>query len=97
VESLLDELGFPEALGRDPIDGHALEASEQGENTDFTQPELFFGSGATIARMRLANMRFSGVETMLPSLGYLDVVPKTHYGPRGALQLIESVLNGLLF
>jgi len=97
VESLLDELGFPEALGRDPIDGYALEASEQGESADFTQPELFFGSGATIARMRLANMRFSGVETMLPTLGYLDVVPKTHYGPRGALQLIESVLNGLLF
>ena len=87
LEALLGELGFADALGRDP----ASDASSG------TPPELFFGSGATIARMRLSGLRFSGVETMLPTLGYLDVVPKTHFGPRGALQLVESVLNGLLF
>ena len=80
--ALLEEAGFTDALGRDPVDA---------------APELFFGSGARIAQMRLAGLRFSGVETMLPSLGYLDVVPKTHFGPQGALQLVESVLNGLLF
>ena len=79
---LLDDAGFADALDRDP-----LEAA----------PELFFGSGSRIAQMRLAGLRFTGVETMLPSLGYLDVVPKTHLGPQGALQLVESVLNGLLF
>ncbi len=122
---LLDELGFADALGRDPIDGRSIGGVSHGGNlagedakasgcvatdggirdaecldgpdVDFTPPELFFGSGATIGRMRLAGLRFSGVETMLPSLGYLDVVPKTHYGPRGALQLVESVLNGLVF
>ena len=146
---VLDELGFADALGRDPIDGHIVggmlcdgegmvdcdsadvrdadcnmadgqergcdlaggqlaDCGMAGEDTSgvacrdradvgFTPPELFFGSGAVIGRMRLANMRFSGVETMLPSLGYLDVVPKTHFGPRGALQLVESVLNGLVF
>ena len=82
LQRLLDEAGFADALGRDP---------------DAAAPELFFGSGATIARLRLAGLRFSGVETMLPTLGYLDVVPKTHLGPQGALHLVESVLNGLLF
>lgn len=83
LETLLDELGFPDAVDREP--------------SESDPPELFFGSGAAIARMRLAGLRFSGVETMLPTLGYLDVVPKTHFGPRGALQLVESVLNGLSF
>ena len=148
--SVLDELGFADALGRDPVDGHVTDCGMAGDgespmncnladvrdagcnmvdgqergcnlaggqpadcgmagedepeiacrdkaDVGFTPPELFFGSGAVIGRMRLAGMRFSGVETMLPSLGYLDVVPKTHFGPRGALHLVESVLNGLVF
>ena len=82
LEKLLDNAGFSDALGTDPIEA---------------APELFFGSGATIAQLRLAGLRFSGVEAMLPTLGYLDVVPKTHLGPRGALQLVEAVLNGLMF
>jgi len=82
LERLLEDAGFSEALGRDPVQA---------------APELFFGSGTQIARLRLANLRFSGVETMLPSLGYLDVVPKTHLGPTGALYLVEAVLNGLIF
>ena len=82
LERLLDDAGFTDALGADAAE---------------TAPELFFGSGAAIARLRLAGLRFSGVETMLPTLGYLDVVPKTHLGPRGALQLVEAVLNGLMF
>ena len=80
--ALLEDAGFVDALGRDPIEA---------------APELFFGSGATIARLRLADVRFSGIETILPTLGYLDVVPKTHLGARGALLLVESVLNGLMF
>ena len=82
LERLLVDAGYPDVLGADPVQA---------------SPELFFGSGATIARLRLAGLRFSGVETMLPTLGYLDVVPKTHLGPRGALQLVEAVLNGLMF
>lgn len=82
LEQMLADMGFSGSLGCDPADA---------------EPELFFGSGMTIAQLRLAGLRFSGVETMLPTLGYLDVVPKTHLGPRGALLLVESVLNGLLF
>ena len=81
LEALLDELSCSDALGRP-----AVQAA----------PELFFGTGDTIARLRLASLEFSGVETALPTLGYLDVVPKTFLGAHGALHLIECVLNGLM-
>lgn len=79
---LLDGIGCVSALGTPAA--HAV-------------PELFFGTGDTIARLRLAGCEFSGVETALPTLGYLDVVPKTFLGLNGALRLVEAVLNGLLF
>ena len=58
--------------------------------------ELVFASGATISQLRNAGQRFVGVENALPSLGYVDVIPKTHLGVSGALLLVEQVLNGLL-
>ena len=72
-------------------------ASALGTPAVAAAPELFFGTGGTIAQMRLAGCEFSGVETALPTLGYLDVVPKTFLGLNGALRLVEVVLNGLLF
>ena len=84
-DGLLDALrerGFADCLGAE---------AEQAE------PELFFGSGSTIGLLRLAGVRCTGVETMLPTLGYLDVVPKTHLGPVGALRVVEAVLNGLIY
>ncbi len=82
LTGLLKSLSLPETLGRDIADTHS---------------ELVFGSGNTIAKLKLRRHVFSGIETTLPSLGYLDVIPKTHLGVRGALQLVEQVLNGLLF
>lgn len=37
------------------------------------------------------------VEVSLPSLGYVDVIPKTHLGIQGALMLTEQIINSLLF
>ena len=82
LEGLLETYGCQDALSNDPV---------------AAAPELAFGSATLITRLRLANIEFSGVETMLPTLGYIDVVPKTHLGTQGALLLVESVLNGLLF
>lgn len=79
---LLRRIGASEALDARP-----------GE----TEAELVFASGETIARLRLEETKFSGVETMLPTLGYVDVVPKTYLGIRGAMHLVEAVLNGLAF
>jgi hypothetical protein len=82
LEALFNELGIPDTLGRDILD---------------TNAELVFGSGNTIARLKLKKHIFSGIETALPSLGYYDVVPKTHLGVNGALLLVEQVLNGLIY
>ncbi|MEG0283175.1 MAG: nitrogenase component 1 [Erysipelotrichales bacterium] len=59
--------------------------------------DLFFGNGNSIAKMKLLNKDFSGIEICLPSLGYIDIVKKTHLGNTGAKYLIEQVLNGLMF
>ncbi len=62
-----------------------------------TGSEIVLASGGTIANLRLRKHRFTGIEIALPSIGYLDVTPKTHLGLQGALMLTEQILNGLLF
>ena len=62
-----------------------------------TQPELVFGTGNTIARLKQYGFEFCGIEISLPSLGYIDVLPKTILGLRGALHLTELILNALPF
>ena len=68
-----------------------------GKDPDRMDPEIVLASGNTIARLKLEKKKFSGIETSLPTIGYYDVVPKTFLGIRGALLLIEMVLNGLDF
>ena len=63
LAGLLNELGLPEALDRDILQ---------------TESELVFASGNTIAKLKLQKHVFSGIEISLPSLGYVDVIPKTH-------------------
>lgn len=79
---LFSGLNLPEALEKDIAD---------------TSAELVFASGNTIAGLKLRGRRFGGIETSLPSLGYIDVIPKTHLGLKGALLITEQVLNGLMF
>jgi nitrogenase molybdenum-iron protein alpha/beta subunit len=79
---LLEGFGLPEAFGRDILN---------------TESELVFASGGTIAKLKLRGHIFSGIEISLPSIGYIDVIPKTHLGVQGALLLTEQVLNGLMF
>ena len=62
-----------------------------------TTSELVFANGNTIARLKLQGGRFSGIETSLPSMGYIDVIPKTHLGLKGSLLITEQVLNGVIF
>ncbi|MEW9123216.1 MAG: nitrogenase component 1 [Thermotaleaceae bacterium] len=61
------------------------------------ESDLVFASGNTIAQLKLKNHIFSGIETELPSLGYIDVLPKTHLGIQGSLLLVEQILNGMMF
>lgn len=62
-----------------------------------TEAELVFGSGNTIARLKLRGREFSGIEISLPTIGYTDVIPKTHLGLSGALLLTEQIINGIMF
>jgi len=60
-------------------------------------PEIVLADGSTIARMKAEGMRFSGIENALPSIGYIDVIDKTHLGAAGGLFLVEQILNGLIY
>ena len=80
--SLLSENGMEAALTADILEAPA---------------ELVFGDGNLIAMLKARGRAFAGIETALPTLGYNDVIPKTHLGIRGGLLLCEQVLNGLLY
>jgi nitrogenase molybdenum-iron protein alpha/beta subunit len=80
--ALLDGLGAAAVLNRGLFEAEA---------------ELIFASGGSIAALKLRKREFVGVEIALPTLGYIDVLPKANYGVNGALRLTEQVLNGLLF
>jgi len=82
LERYLADAGLSDVLGRD---------------IERTESELVLASGETIARVKLAGHPFVGLETALPSMGYLDVVPKTHLGARGALLMVEKVLNAMVY
>lgn len=80
AEELFSSLGLKGALKKDIMD---------------TASELVFASGNTIAALRLLNRQFTGIEISLPTLGYIDVIDKTHLGLQGALLITEQVLNGV--
>ncbi|QHI73631.1 nitrogenase component 1 [Aminipila terrae] len=75
---------------------HSMEASLENNILE-TNSELVFASANTIAKLKLTELRFSGIEISLPTMGYVDVIPKTHIGIKGALLLIEQVINGMMF
>ena len=60
------------------------------------EAELVFADANVIAELMLQNRTFCGIEISLPGMGYVDLVPKTHLGVRGALFLTEQVLNGIM-
>ena len=65
--------------------------------TDITKVEnaIVFGSGNTIMDAFLHSEKLYGVEIANPSTEYLHVVPKTYLGSKGALYLLEQLLNGV--
>lgn len=59
--------------------------------------QMIFADGTTIAQLKQQHDRCAGMEIALPSLGYLDVMPKTLFGDQGALLFLENILNGLRY
>ncbi|MBQ7736798.1 MAG: oxidoreductase [Oscillospiraceae bacterium] len=60
------------------------------------EAELVYADANCIAELMLKNRLFCGIEINQPGMGYVDLIPKTHMGIRGALFLIEQTLNGLM-
>lgn len=58
--------------------------------------DLLLASGSTIARRKLLKQDFCGLEVALPTLGYTNVLPQTYLGVKGALTLVEAVINGVV-
>lgn len=62
-----------------------------------TDATIVFADGNIIAKLKALHHEFSGIEIGLPSLGYIDVIPKTHLGISGGLLITEEILNGLMY
>ncbi|MDO5713869.1 MAG: nitrogenase component 1 [Tissierellia bacterium] len=68
-----------------------------GPQKDGYLAQMVLGDGNEIASSVQYEEYLFGIEIAEPSMGYLDVMEKTFYGPKGALYLLEQVLNGLKF
>ena len=66
------------------------------KKTDLYDAELVFSNANVISELLLSDRTFCGIEIVLPGMGYVDLTVKTHMGIRGALFLIEQVLNGIM-
>lgn len=80
--NFLDNIGYKRAL-----------TTSISENT----AHIVFGDGNTILQLRAQGKKFTGVEISLPTLGYIDVVPKSIFGIKGSLMIVEQILNSLSF
>ena len=69
---------------------------EEALEKDITKVKdlVLFASANTIAHVLSYSGNIYGVETAYPSSGYINVVPKTLIGTRGALCILEHILNG---
>ncbi len=68
-----------------------------GMTEDPDDPEIVLGDGNTIAMMKAEGKKICGIEISLPSIGYIDVIQKTHLGAKGGMFLIEQILNSFVY
>lgn len=97
-------IGLPKGT---PYEVYAEPAAKKGYTSFLTDylgmretgddPEIVLGDGNTIARMKAEGKKISGIEISLPTIGYIDVIEKTHIGAAGGLLLIEQILNSFIY
>lgn len=68
-----------------------------GMTEDDDDPEIVLADGNTIAMMKAEGKKIGGIEISLPSIGYIDVIQKTHLGAAGGMFLIEQILNSFVY
>lgn len=59
-------------------------------------PDVVFGGEGYIGEYRAPGEPVAGVDIALPSRGTMEILPRSLLGHKGALWLLERVLNGLL-
>jgi nitrogenase molybdenum-iron protein alpha/beta subunit len=62
-----------------------------------TPTHIVLADGNTISELRVSGQKFCGIEIALPSLGYMDITEKYLLGEKGALFLLEQIINGLRY
>ena len=80
----------------DLLDTHDLSSSYKRDIYE-GKSDILLANGNTKAQLVLDGQNFTGIEIDMPSMGHIDVIPKTYLGIRGSLLLIEKVLNGMMF
>ena len=89
--------GIPESFSKVEDALEAMRCADAWQAPmDRGAPDMVFGSGADIAGMRLSDHPFTGMAIALPSGSYQHVIPKCYMGEKGALYIIERIINGLL-
>ena len=68
-----------------------------GMTVDDDDPEIVLADGNTIAMMKAEGKKIGGIEISLPTIGYIDVIQKTHLGAAGGMFLIEQILNSFVY
>ena len=59
-------------------------------------PDVALGSEFFISRLRVRGLPVIGIDISLPGNGYIDFIQKSLLGARGALYLLERIVNGQL-
>lgn len=85
-----------EYLGMEDVSDGTENGAGEHQN-DKTDPDIVLADGNTIAMMKADGKKFSGIEISLPTIGYIDVIEKTHLGAEGGLFLIEQILNSFTY
>ena len=96
VEGLDDTDPVFEARLRELLAGIGCEASLENP-VNSTETQIVFADGSTIAQLKLNDCACCGMEIALPSLGYLDITEKALFGEKGALLILENIMNGLRY
>lgn len=88
---------FTQCDGEDRV-REALQQYDSVEAMDYdiakVNDVLLLASANTIVELNTYSDNIFGIETANPGSGYIHVIPKTHIGVRGALYMLEQILNG---
>lgn len=92
VNNMADEV-FSQAI-EDYLKQHRMDFALENDWEDIPL-SLLFSDGNTICAQKYNHPDMQGIEVALPELGYEELLPRTLLGTRGALYLIEMVINAL--